>query len=58
MQSRFFAAGADFYSAAFGEGRPLEIGVFSGFSGRIKLGGTNTVGVFSSHKGRFIANET
>jgi len=56
MQSRLFTAGADLHTASFGKGRPLEIGVFSRFSGRIKLCGTNTVGVFSSHKGRFITN--
>ena len=58
VQACFFAVCADLHSSSFGKGCPLKIGIFSCLSGRIELGGTNTVGVFSSHEGSFITNET
>lgn len=58
MPSRFFTAGANFNAASFRKSCPLKIGVFPGFSRWVEFCGTNTVGVFSSHKGRFITNCT
>jgi hypothetical protein len=56
MKPCFLAVGADLDPSSFGERGPLEIGVFSGFSRRVEFGGANTVGVFSSHEGSFIAD--
>jgi hypothetical protein len=43
-------AGADLDSSTAGKRCPLEIGVFSDLSGRVKFGSSNTVGVSSRYE--------
>ena len=49
----FEASGADFYSFATGKSGPLEIGLSASFPDRVKLGGTDPVGVAAPHAGMF-----
>jgi hypothetical protein len=56
--SRLHTAGANLDAAAAGQGRPLEIGVFANFSGRVELGSANTVGISSPDERSFIAYRT
>ena len=45
----FETPGADFYSFATGKSGPLEIGLSASFPDRVKLGGTDSVGVAAPH---------
>ena len=58
MLSRFDTLGAKLGAFTVGQSRPLEIGLFAGFAGWVKLGGSDAIGVAAADNRAFVASGT
>ena len=56
MLTSLDALGADLGAGTVGKGCPLEIGLLAALNRRIVFGGTNAVGITSSHAALLVAN--